>query len=109
MTNYRVIRGRRAICPGCEPSYHLYVVRVEKRDEFRKFLDSEGIDSGIHYPVPIHTQPSYGHLDYSENDFPNASVLAKEIVSLPVAPHLDDSEVEKVVEACVRYAAAGGD
>jgi dTDP-4-amino-4,6-dideoxygalactose transaminase len=93
--------------PGCEPSYHLYVVRVEKRDELRKFLDGEGIDSGIHYPVPVHTQPAFAHLGYAKDDFPNAELLAEEIVSLPMAPHLTDGEAERVVEACSKFATAG--
>lgn len=100
---------RPSIAPGTEPSYHLYVIRVEERDALRSFLDSKGIDTGIHYPVPIHCQPAYGHLGYSRGDFPESEALAAEIVSLPVAPHLDDSEVERVVEACREFSGAGGD
>jgi dTDP-4-amino-4,6-dideoxygalactose transaminase len=99
---------RPSILRGSSPSYHLFVVMVEERDEFRAFLDSEGIDTGIHYPVPIPYQPAYGHLKYSRGDFPHAELLAERIVSLPVAPHVTDSEVERVITACDRFAKAGG-
>ena len=91
-----------------EPSYHLYVVMVDERDAFRRFLDGEGIETGVHYPVPIPRQPAYSYLRYSHGDFPHAEVLADRIVSLPIAPHLADSEVERVIAACNRFARAGG-
>jgi dTDP-4-amino-4,6-dideoxygalactose transaminase len=97
-----------SILQGSNPSYHLYVVMVEERDAFRRFLDSEGIDTGVHYPVPIPHQPAYGSLDYSRGDFPHAELLADRIVSLPVAPHLTDSEVDRVIAACDRFAKTGG-
>jgi dTDP-4-amino-4,6-dideoxygalactose transaminase len=96
------------ILDGSDPSYHLYVVKVERRDELRDFLDRAGIDTGVHYPVPIHLQPAYASLGYSRGDFPNAEQLAGGIVSLPVSPHLDDGEVDRVVAACGEYARAGG-
>jgi dTDP-4-amino-4,6-dideoxygalactose transaminase len=92
-----------------DPSYHLYVIAVEDRDAFRSVLESDGIDTGIHYPVPIHLQPAYGALGYARGDFPIAETLADRIVSLPVGPHLDDSEVERVLNSCRKYASAGGD
>jgi dTDP-4-amino-4,6-dideoxygalactose transaminase len=103
----RVYR-RPSILLGSQPSYHLYVVMVEEREQFRAFLDGEGIDTGVHYPAPIHRQPAYGRLGYSRGDFPRAEMLADRIVSLPVAPHLADAEVERVIVACDRFAKAGG-
>lgn len=94
---------------GSNPSYHLYVVTVDDREEFRRVLASDGIDTGVHYPVPIHLQPAYSYLGYARGDLPNAEALADHIVSLPVGPHLDDSEVERVLNSCRRYARAGGD
>lgn len=90
------------------PSYHLYVVRVDERDTFRHVLDGRGIDTGIHYPVPIPYQPAYRRLGYAHGDFPHAEALAEEIVSLPIGPHLCDAEVERVVRACREFARAGG-
>jgi dTDP-4-amino-4,6-dideoxygalactose transaminase len=91
-----------------DPSYHLYVVMVEERDAFRRFLDSEGIDTAVHYPVPIPQQPAYRSLGRSRGDFPHAEALADRIVSLPVAPHLTEPEVERVIRACDRFARTGG-
>lgn len=93
---------------GSRPSYHLYVVRVDDRDRFRRALDEDGIDTGVHYPVPIPFQPAYDDLGVSIGDLPNAEALSSEIVSLPVAPHLEDQEVERVVESCRRFARGGG-
>lgn len=103
----RVYR-RPSILTNSNPSYHLYVVMVDERDELRRFLDQAGIDTGIHYPVPIPCQPAYGHLGYARGDFPHAELLADRIVSLPIAPHLTDPEVERVIAACNRFARAGG-
>jgi hypothetical protein len=99
---------RPAPLAGTSPSYHLYVVMVDRRDEFRRFLDREGIETGIHYPVPISCQPAYSHLGYSRGDFPHAEALADRIVSLPIAPHLTDGEAERVIAACDRFARSGG-
>jgi dTDP-4-amino-4,6-dideoxygalactose transaminase len=99
---------RPAITEGSHPSYHLYVVRVDDRATFRRLLDEAGIDTGIHYPVPIPYQPAYRHLGYARGDFPHSEALAEEIVSLPVAPHLSDAEVERTIAACRVYARAGG-
>jgi dTDP-4-amino-4,6-dideoxygalactose transaminase len=90
------------------PSFHLYVVRVDERETFRRVLDARGIDTGIHYPVPVPYQPAYRRLGYARGDFPHAEALAEEIVSLPIGPHLCDAEVERVIRACREYAHAGG-
>ncbi|MBN2070258.1 MAG: DegT/DnrJ/EryC1/StrS family aminotransferase [Candidatus Krumholzibacteriota bacterium] len=94
--------------PGTRPSYHLYVIRVDDRERFRKILDEDGIDTGVHYPVPVPFQPAYSGLGTVPGDLPNAESLASGIVSLPVAPHLDQNEVERVIESCRRYAGSKG-
>jgi dTDP-4-amino-4,6-dideoxygalactose transaminase len=80
------------ICPY-EPSwsravYHLYVIRVADRDGLIAHLKEAGIGTGIHYPVPLHLQKAYEHLNLTCKDFPVASRAAKEIVSLPMFPQL---------------------
>ena len=72
--------------PWAKAIYHLYVVRVEDRDELIAKLGRENIGTGIHYPVPLHLQRAYSHLGYKEGDFPVSERLAKEIVSLPMYP-----------------------
>ena len=70
--------------------YHLYVIEVapEHRDPLRDWLDRHGIDTGIHYPIPLHLQGAYEHLDLAEGAFPVAEAKAKQIVSLPIYPEL---------------------
>lgn len=79
--------------------YHLYVVMVEDRDEVRTRLDSAGVESGIHYPVPLHLQPAYGELGYGPGDFPAAERRAGDMVSLPMFPELTQAQQARVVEA----------
>jgi dTDP-4-amino-4,6-dideoxygalactose transaminase len=77
--------------------YHLYVIRTEKRDELQEYLKSEGIGTGLHYPIPLHLQKAYEYLGYKEGDFPVAEKCAKQILSLPMFPELTREQIEKVV------------
>ncbi len=84
--------------PWAKSNYHLYVVRVQDRDELMAKLALEGIGTGIHYPVPLHLQRAYRHLGYKEGDFPIAERLAKEIVSLPMYPNLAEEQQRLICE-----------
>jgi dTDP-4-amino-4,6-dideoxygalactose transaminase len=68
--------------------YHLFVVRVENRDELMKQLGAAGIGTGIHYPIPLHLQKAYRDLGYKSGDFPRSERIASEILSLPMYPQL---------------------
>ena len=70
------------------PVYHLYVIRVQDREGLKKHLAEAKIDSGIHYPVPLHLQKAYAGRGYSEGEFPVTENVAKMILSLPMYPHL---------------------
>ncbi|MCC7536976.1 MAG: DegT/DnrJ/EryC1/StrS family aminotransferase [Deltaproteobacteria bacterium] len=85
-----------ATLPGNEHVWHLYVVRVPRRDEVLAKLQSAGIGAGIHYPVPIHLQGAYAHLGHSEGDFPVSERAAKEILSLPMFPGITEAQQERV-------------
>jgi len=76
--------------------FHLYVVRVEKRDQLRKFLDNKGISSGIHYPTPLPYLKAYEYLKHDPADFPIAYGYKDKILSLPIYPELRFSEVEYI-------------
>ena len=78
--------------------FHLYVIRVEtgKRDRSMDYLKEREIGSKIHYPIPIHLQPGFAHLGYSEGDFPVAEKYSKEILSLPMFAELSEEEVREV-------------
>lgn len=81
--------------------YHLYVVRAKRRDALMEYLSDRGIQTGIHYPVPIHLQPAYADLGHRRGDFPVAEQLADEILSLPMYPELTKEQIE-VVTTTVR-------
>jgi dTDP-4-amino-4,6-dideoxygalactose transaminase len=89
--------------------YHLFVVRLRGRDAARASLDAERIDTGIHYPIPIHLQPAYRHLGYREGAFPIVEAAAREILSLPMYPQMTDAAVGRVCDALERFVAAAGD
>lgn len=79
------------------PVYHLYVIRTIRRDELKSHLEKNGIQCGIHYPIPIHLQPIYRKLyGYKEGDFPASESAAKQVLSLPMHPSLESAEVEEV-------------
>jgi len=97
-----------AICPPAdeadvEPVYHLFVVRVERRDAFRAHLDSRGIATAVHYPTPLHLQPALAHLGYAPGDFPIAERLCREVVSLPMHPFLERSHVQYIADAVAEF------
>ncbi|MEK6983794.1 MAG: DegT/DnrJ/EryC1/StrS family aminotransferase [Nanoarchaeota archaeon] len=77
-------------------AYHLYVIRIKKRDELRKFLNSNGISTGIHYPLPLHLQPSLEFLGYKKNNFKITEEYANTILSLPIYPELTDDDISYV-------------
>jgi len=94
--------GKIAVLPY-EPSwskgvYHLYVVRVEHREEFMAYLKSKDIGTAIHYPIPLHLQNAYNSLGYVSGDFPVSETIANQIVSLPIFPQITDEQQAKVIE-----------
>jgi dTDP-4-amino-4,6-dideoxygalactose transaminase len=82
--------------PGCRHVYHVYVVRSADRDGLREALSHEGIQTGIHYPIPVHLQPAHADLGHSAGDFPVAEALAREVLSLPMFPEMSRAQVEAV-------------
>ncbi len=77
-------------------AYHLFVVKVANRDRVREELNQRGIDTGIHYPYPIHLMRGYAFLGYREGSLPRTEKLAQSILSLPMYPELSDKSVQKV-------------
>jgi dTDP-4-amino-4,6-dideoxygalactose transaminase len=82
-----------------EPVYHLYVVRIEGRDALQAHLGSADIDTGIHYPIPLHLQAAFSSLGYQAGDFPVAEKAAAQILSLPMYPQLRCEQQQRIVEA----------
>lgn len=85
------------------PVFHLFVVKTANRDKLKKFLRTKGIETGIHYPIPIHLQKACKSLGYREGDFPVAEDLAKHCLSIPIYPELTEREVETIINAINDY------
>jgi dTDP-4-amino-4,6-dideoxygalactose transaminase len=83
--------------------FHQYVVRTPQREELRAFLTAEGIETGVHYPTPIHRQAAWRERFADSPALPHAERIAREIVSLPVFPDLTDDEVERVAETVTKF------
>jgi len=82
-----------------EHVWHLYVVRVDERDRVLKALNDAGVGAGIHYPVPVHLQGAFASLGHKDGDFPETEAASREILSLPMYPHITASQQEQVVDA----------
>jgi dTDP-4-amino-4,6-dideoxygalactose transaminase len=84
---------------GVEPVWHLFVINHDKREQLRAKMSDAGIGVGIHYPVPLHLQPAYKHLGYTEGRFPIAERLSATCLSLPIYAELSEADVDRVVRA----------
>jgi len=85
------------------PVYHLYVVQVQDRAGLQKHLADAKIDTGIHYPVPLHTQKAYRNHGYAPGDFPVTEKIAPKILSLPMFPQLLWEQQARVVERVLEF------
>jgi dTDP-4-amino-4,6-dideoxygalactose transaminase len=105
----RMLKGIHMVRPisvsdDATPVFHLYVVRLlgrdaAFRDAARERLAEASVESGIHYPVPLHLQPAYAHLGYRPGDFPVAERLATGILSLPMFPEITEEQQDHVASA----------
>jgi dTDP-4-amino-4,6-dideoxygalactose transaminase len=85
--------------PGCLPNRHLFVVRTPKRDALHEHLREKGIQSLVHYPVPVHAQPALQRFVLPGQAFPAAEKASAEILSLPLYPELTEAEIQHTVGA----------
>lgn len=83
---------------GARHVYHLYVIRINNRDKVRKKLSRKGINTGIHYPIPLHLQPAYKYLGYKRGNFPISEKISNEIISLPMWPEIDKKSIKIICE-----------
>jgi dTDP-4-amino-4,6-dideoxygalactose transaminase len=95
-----------------EHVYHLFVVQTDARDSLQRYLSAAGVQTGIHYPVPVHLQPAYASLGYKEGDFPNAESQSARVLSLPMFAELTEHQLRYVAHAladfCAEVSAAAG-
>jgi dTDP-4-amino-4,6-dideoxygalactose transaminase len=95
-------------CPENKPVYHLYVIRVPQRDDLQAWLKSQGVFTGIHYPVPAHLQQAMGFLGYKAGDFPVTERVVAEVLSLPMCAELTDAEVQYVADSIQAFYGSRG-
>jgi dTDP-4-amino-4,6-dideoxygalactose transaminase len=90
------------VCPlekkGAKHVFHLYAIQTRKRDSLQAFLKKKGIETLIHYPIPIPLQKAYQELGYRKKDFPLTDQWSRRILSLPFFPEMKESEIKKVAE-----------
>ena len=82
-----------------EPVWHLFVIRTQRRDALQAHLESAGIGTQIHYPVPPHLTPAYQSAGWRAGQFPLAEQLAREVLSLPIGPHHTADQIDAVCDA----------
>jgi len=82
--------------------YHIYAIRTAHRAAWQQQLTEQGIQTGIHYPTPVHLLPAFSDLGYQKGDFPMAESAAAEVLSLPMFPELTKSQCEQVAEAVLK-------
>ncbi len=87
-----------------EPSWHIFPIFHAKRDEFRSRLEVKGVQSGVHYPKPVHLQPAYASLGLGVGALPESERAASTEISLPMFPELTDGQADEVIEAVVAIA-----
>lgn len=84
--------------PGVQHVFHLYLLRVEHRNELLQYLNAKGVEAKVHYPIPVHLQPAAKTLGYKLGDFPKAEADSNEIITLPAHPYLTDDEMTYAIE-----------
>lgn len=88
-----------------EAIWHIFPIFHDKRDEFRAALEKQRVQSGVHYPKPVHLQPAYAHLGLAPGSLPNAEKAAATEISLPMFPELTDAQADAVIAAVKAVAA----
>lgn len=86
-----------------ETVFHLFVIQVDERERFIKYMADADVECNMHYPVPCHLQKAYRHLGGRQDDCPNAERLAGHCVTLPLFPEMREDEVDRVIELCNRF------
>lgn len=88
-----------SVIPYARHVFHIYAVRVPKRNSLQEALLGRGIQTAIHYPIPVHNQQAYSDLGYKPGDFIWAERAADEVLSLPMYPEIAESQLEEVSES----------
>jgi len=84
-------------------TYHTFVVQTPNRDQLKKYLITKGIETAIHYPIPIHLQPSAKKIGHKKGDFIKTERQSKKILTLPIHQHLKESEIFKISQLINKF------
>jgi dTDP-4-amino-4,6-dideoxygalactose transaminase len=99
----RILAGSDVMTPASMPyarhAYHVYAVRSPERDALQRTLKAFGVQTAIHYPIPVHLQPAYSDLGFGPGAFPHAECAAREELSLPIYPEMSPTALELVASA----------
>ena len=87
------------IDPANESIFNQYTIRTERRDDLQAFLKARQIGTSIYYPLPLHLQPCFAYLGYTQGSCPESERAAREVLSLPIYPELTTSQLDEVIEA----------
>jgi dTDP-4-amino-4,6-dideoxygalactose transaminase len=90
--------------PDSRHVYHLYAIRTQHRQAWQDALLAQGIQTGIHYPTPVHLLPAFSDLGYQAGQFPHSERAAGEVLSLPMFPELTAAQCERVAQAVLELA-----
>jgi dTDP-4-amino-4,6-dideoxygalactose transaminase len=83
--------------------FQTYVIQVDNRDKLQTYLNSNGVQALVHYPLPLHLQPAAKGLGYTEKDFPKTMELSSRILSLPLYPELKEEQQDYVVDLILKF------
>lgn len=96
----RLLRRREVFAPPCQAAefntFHTFVIQADRRDKLREHLLARGVQTSVHYPVPIHLQPAAAHLGHRKGDFPTVERQAERILSLPINQFISDADIDYV-------------
>lgn len=99
----RVPRRRK----GVKHVFHLYIVRVERRDQLLAYLQGQGIEAKVHYPIPVHLQKAAEQFGYRKGDFPKSEADSECMITLPAHQHLSEEEIDYVIEKVAAFYGEG--
>jgi len=104
---YEKFKGLNIIVPYDKTNekavYHTFIIQTDRRDELKAFLADKGVDTKVHYPIPIHYQEAAKYLGYKKGDFPVTEKQAETILSLPIYPELIDEQVNYIADSVVEF------
>ncbi len=86
-----------------ESVYHLYVIQHPHRDELQAYLENHGVNTLIHYPIPLHMQQCFKYMNHAPEEYPIAEKYTARILSLPIYPGMTDEQVDYVIEQILTF------